>query len=149
MKARYFEDYASGDRTVTSGVTITEAMIIDYALRFDPQPIHLDKATAEKGFYGGLIASGWQVGSLAFRLVVQSGFLAGGSLGSPGLDELRWLKPVRPGDTIHVEIAVTGTRPSSKGGRGYVNVDYSVKNQSGETVLTMKSVQMIAARSKH
>ncbi len=148
MKPRYFEDFAAGDRLVTGGVTITEAMIIDYALRFDPQPIHLDKTAADNGFYGGLIASGWQVGSLAFRLVVQSGFLSGGSLGSPGIDELRWLKPVRPGDTIHVDIAVTATRLSGKGGRGYVDVEYTVKNQHGETVMAMKGVQLIAARPK-
>ncbi len=67
-------------------------------------------------------------------------------MGSPGIDELRWLLPVRPGDTVHVEIAVTATRLSSKGDRGYVHVDYAIKNQRGETVMTMKSVQIIAAR---
>jgi acyl dehydratase len=146
MKPRYFEDFAAGDRQVTPGITITEAMIIDFALRYDPQAIHLDKEAAERGFYKGLIASGWQVGALGFRLVVQSGFLFGGSLGSPGIDELRWLKPVKPGDTVHVEIAVTATRRSSKGDRGYVHVDYVIKNQRDETVMSMKSVQLIAVR---
>jgi acyl dehydratase len=147
VKPRYFEDFAPGDRLVTPGITLTEANIIDFGLRFDPQPIHIDKLAAEKGFYGGLIASGWQVGALAFRMVWQSGFLYGGSLGSPGVDELRWLKPVRPGDTIAVEAHVTGKRLSSKGDRGYVNVDYAVKNQSGETVMSMKSVQLVAVRT--
>lgn len=146
MKPRYYEDFAAGDRAVTQGVTLTEANIIDYGLRFDPQPIHIDKIAAEQGFYRGLIASGWQVAALAFRMVWQSGFLYGGSLGSPGVDELRWLKPVRPGDTIFVEVGVTGTRLSSKGGRGYVEVAYTVKNQKGETVLTLKGVQIIAVR---
>ena len=148
MKPRYFEDFAPGDRQVTPGITLTEANIIEFGLRFDPQPIHIDVTAAELGFYGGLIASGWQTAALAFRLVWQSGFLYGGSLGSPGVDELRWLKPVRPGDTIAVEVGVTGTRASSKGDRGYVNVEYTVKNQKGETVMTMKSVQLLAMRPK-
>lgn len=146
MKPRYFEDFAVGDRLTTPGITLTEANIVDFGLRFDPQPIHIDKVAAEQGFYGGLIASGWQVGALAFRMTWQSGFLYGGSIGSPGVDELRWLKPVRPGDTIAVDVEVTGTRISSKGNRGYVNVNYMVKNHKGETVMTMKSVQLIATR---
>jgi len=146
VKPRYFEDFAVGDRLTTPGITLTEANIVDFGLRFDPQPIHIDKVAAEQGFYGGLIASGWQVGALAFRMTWQSGFLYGGSIGSPGVDELRWLKPVRPGDTITVDVEVTGTRLSSKGDRGYVNVNFTIKNQKGETVMTMKSVQLIAAR---
>jgi acyl dehydratase len=148
VKPRFFDDFAAGDAMTTPGITITEAMIIDFALRYDPQPIHLDKPAAEAGFYRGLIASGWQVAALGFRLVVQSGFLFGGSLGSPGVDELRWLAPVRPGDTIRVEIGVTKTRLSSKGDRGYVHVEYRVKNQRDETVMTMDGVQIIAKRGR-
>ena len=110
MKPRYFEDFAVGDRIVTGAVTLTEGNIIDYAMRYDPQPIHVDVEASKEGFYGGLIASGWQVGAIAMRMTWQSGFIFGGSLGSPGIDELRWLKPVRPGDTIHAEIEVTATR---------------------------------------
>ncbi len=146
MKPRYFEDFAEGDRVVTQGITLTDANIIDFGLRYDPQPLHIDKIAAEQGFYGGLIASGWQVASLSFRLFWQSGFIYGGSLGSPGIEDLRWLKPVRPGDTIFVEAEVTGTRLSSKGDRGYVGVAYSVKNQMGETVLTMTGTQIMALR---
>ncbi len=146
MKPRYYEDFAAGDKVVTQGITLTEANIIDFGLRFDPQPLHIDKIAAEQGFYNGLIASGWQVASLAFRLFWQSGFIYGGSLGSPGVDELRWLKPVRPGDTIFVEADVTDTRLSSKGDRGYVGVSYTVKNQKGETVLTMRGTQIMALR---
>jgi acyl dehydratase len=146
VKPRYFEDFAAGDRVVTQGITLTEANIIDYGLRFDPQPLHIDKIAAEQGFYHGLIASGWQVAALSFRLFWQSGFIYGGSLGSPGVDELRWLKPVRPGDTIFVEASVAGTRLSSKGDRGYVCVAYAVKNQKGETVLTMTGTQIMALR---
>ncbi len=146
MKPRYFEDFAAGDRVVTQGITLTEANIIDFGFRFDPQPIHINKLEAERSFYGGLIASGWQVAALAFRLFWQSGFIYGGSLGSPGVQELRWLKPVRPGDTIIVEAEVTSTRLSSKGDRGYVGVVYTVKNQNGESVLTMTGTQIIAVR---
>jgi len=146
VKSRYYEDFAAGDRVVTQGITLTDANIIEFGLRFDPQPLHIDKIAAERGFYGGLIASGWQVAALAFRLVWQSGFIYGGSLGSPGVDALRWLKPVRPGDTIFVEASVTATRLSSKGGRGYVSVSYAVKNQKGETVLTMQGAQIMALR---
>jgi acyl dehydratase len=146
VKPRYFEDFAEGDRVVTQGITLTDANIIDFGLRYDPQPLHIDKIAAEQGFYGGLIASGWQVASLSFRLFWQSGFIYGGSLGSPGIEDLRWLKPVRPGDTIFVEAEVTGTRLSSKGDRGYVGVAYSAKNQKGETVLTMTGTQIMALR---
>ncbi len=146
MKPRYFEDFAAGDRLTTLGITLTEGTMTQFALRYDPQPIHLDRPAAEAGFYRGLIASGWLVSALAFRMVWQSGFLYGGSLGSPGLDRLQWLKPVRPGDTLHVDLHVTRTRPSSKGGRGYVHVTYDVKNQHGDTVMSMDSVQLIAMR---
>lgn len=146
MKPRYFEDFAPGDRVVTQGITLTDANIIDFGLRYDPQPIHIDKIAAEQGFYGSLIASGWQIASLSFRLFWQSGFIYGGSLGSPGIQDLRWLKPVRPGDTIFVEAEVTSTRLSSKGDRGYVGVSYAAKNQKGETVLTMTGTQIMALR---
>lgn len=146
MKPRYFEDFAEGDRVVTQGITLTDANIIDFGLRYDPQPLHIDKIAAEQGFYGGLIASGWQIASLSFRLFWQSGFIYGGSLGSPGIQDLRWLKPVRPGDTIFVEAEVTSTRLSSKGDRGYVGVSYAAKNQKGETVLTMAGTQIMALR---
>jgi acyl dehydratase len=146
VKPRYFEDFTQGDRVLTQGITLTDANIIDFGLRFDPQPLHIDKIAAEQGFYGGLIASGWQVAALAFRLFWQSGFIYGGSLGSPGVDELRWLLPVRPGDTIFVEAEVVSLRLSSKGDRGYIGVSYAVKNQKGETVLTMTGTQIMALR---
>ena len=146
MTPRYFEDFAEGQVCVTDGVTLSEAMMIDFGLRFDPQAIHIDREAAQHTLYKGLIASGWMVAALSFRMLVQSGFVAGGSLGSPGVDELRWLKPVRPGDTIHTEAAVTFVRPSSKGGRGYVHLQFAVKNQRGETVMTFRSVQIMATR---
>lgn len=146
MKARFFEDFAVGDRLKSQAVTLTESMIVDYAAFYDPQPIHMDKAGAEAGYFGGLIASGWQVGAIAFRMVVQAGWLYGGAIASPGIDKVRWLAPVRPGDTIHTEVEVTGARPSSKGGRGILELAYEVKNQKGEIVMTWQGIQIMATR---
>ena len=148
MSERYYEDYTLGEVVRAPALTLTEAAIIDWAVQYDPQPIHMDKPTAEKSIYGGLIASGWQVGSLSFRLLLQAGLLGPASLGSPGVDELRWLLPVRPGDTIHPEAEVVAMRVSaSKPDRGLVTLAYRVKNQRGETVLTMRAVQLVGRRA--
>ena len=147
MKPRYFEDFAEGDRVVTQGITLTDANIIDYGLRFDPQPIHIDKIAAEQGFYNGLIASGWQVAALAFRLFWQSGFIYGGSLGSPGVDELRWLKPVRPGDTLTAWVECADKVPSkSRPAMGVIHEHWTAVNQNGELVMTSKGVNMVRRR---
>lgn len=147
MSEIWFESFAVGQEFRTPGKTLSEGEILDFAFRYDPQPIHIDKTAAEKGLYGGLIASGWQIGSLAFRLVTMTNILAGTSLGSPGLDEIRWLKPVRPGDTIRVELTVRETRPSrSKPDRGIVVLDYAVKNQKDETVMTLTALQLTRRR---
>jgi acyl dehydratase len=148
MIERCYEDYARGEVVRAPGFTITEEAIIDWAVRYDPQPIHLDKLAAEKSAYGGLIASGWQIGSISFRLLVQAGLLGEASLGSPGVDELRWLLPVRPGDTIYPEAEVADMRVSgSKPDRGLVTIAYRVKNQRGEVVMTMRAVQIVRRRA--
>jgi acyl dehydratase len=148
MIERCYEDYARGEVVRAPGFTITEEAIIDWAVRYDPQPIHLDKLAAEKSAYGGLIASGWQIGSISFRLLVQAGLLGEASLGSPGVDELRWLLPVRPGDTIYPEAEVADMRVSgSKPDRGLVTIAYRVKNQRGETVMTLRAVQIVRRRA--
>ncbi|MBF1166410.1 MAG: MaoC family dehydratase, partial [Dechloromonas agitata] len=114
-----------------------EAEIIDFAWRYDPQPFHLDATAALGSPYGGLIASGFQSLAICFRLFIQSGVLAESSMGSPGIDELRWLAPVRPGDTLHSEIEVLEVRPSSsRPDRGIARLKYQAVNQRGETVLT-------------
>lgn len=134
---RYFEDWTPGDRVVAPGVTLTEAAIIDFALAYDPQPFHLDAQAASDSIYGGLIASGFQTVALCFRMFIQDGALRAASLGSPGIDELRWLAPVRPGDTLHTEVEVLETIPSrSKPDRGIVRFRYAALNQRGETVAT-------------
>jgi acyl dehydratase len=147
MVERYYEDYTKGEVVRGPGFTLTEDAIIDWAVKYDPQPIHMDKLAAEKSIYGGLIASGWQVGSLSFRLLMQAGLVGEASLGAPGLDEVRWLLPVRPGDTIYPEAQVMEMRVSaSKPDRGLVSMAYRVNNQRGETVMTLRSVQIVRRR---
>jgi acyl dehydratase len=107
----------------------------------------MDKVAAADHMYGGLIASGWLLGAVSFRLFMMTNPWAEASLGSPGVDELRWVKPVRPGDTIHVVVTVTDKRPSrSKPDRGVVNMAWAVRNQDGEAVMTMTSVQLLRRR---
>jgi acyl dehydratase len=147
MTHRYFEDYRVGDTISSAGVTLTEASIIDFATTYDPQPFHIDVVAAEESQFGGLIASGWQVIALSFRLLVDAGFLKGTGMGSPGLDELKWLRPVRPGDTIRCEATVISAKPSAKrDDRGYVTLDFSVFNQHGEVVATYRCPEIIRRR---
>jgi acyl dehydratase len=148
MTDRYFDDFAIGERMVTHGVTLTESMIIDFALRYDPQPFHLDVEAARQSNYGGLIASGFQTLALGFRMVLETGVFRAASMGSPGFDELRWLKPVRPGDTLHTEIEVTEKKPSSsKPDRGILRIAYRIKNQQDEAVLTFLSMHLLRRRA--
>jgi acyl dehydratase len=135
MTTKFLDDLAAGDKFVTGGVTLTESGIIGFALTYDPQPFHLDAAAAAESIYGGLIASGFQVVALAFRLFIQSGLLAGSSMGSPGIDELRWFAPARPGDTLHAEVEVLAVTPSkSKADRGIARLRYTMLNQRREAV---------------
>jgi acyl dehydratase len=144
----YFEDFAPGRRFHTEEVTVTEGQIIDFALAFDPQPFHVDAEAARSTIYGGLIASGFQTMALTFRLFVQTRALAACSLGSPGVDELRWLRPVRPGDTLRATVQVVEQRPSgSKPDRGIVRLAWTTLNQRDEPVLTMTSMQLVRRRA--
>ena len=143
----YFDDFTPGQEIRTAGVTLTESQIIDFALRFDPQPFHLDTEAAKETIFGGLIASGFHTMALTFRLYVQTNALATASLGSPGIDEVRWLRPVRPGDTLRVVVQVLDTRPStSKTDRGIVHVKYTTFNQRDEPVMTMIGNQLMRRR---
>lgn len=137
MDTRYLDDLTPDQHFTSPGLTLTEAEIIDFAWRYDPQPFHLDANAAANSPYGGLIASGFQSLAICFRLFIQSGVLAESSMGSPGIDELRWLAPVRPGDTLHSEIEVLEVRPSnSKPDRGIARLKYQAVNQRGEAVLS-------------
>lgn len=135
MQHRYLDDLTAGERFTTAGITLTEAQIIDFAMMYDPQAFHLDTDAAARSPYGGLIASGFQTIALTFRLFIQTGVLADSSLGSPGIDELRWLAPVRPGDTLRAEVEVLEVKPSrSRPDRGIARLRYTTLNQHGETV---------------
>ena len=146
-RALYFEDFKPGDRFESATLTITEALIIEYARFYDPQPFHTDPEAARATVYGGLIASGMQTIGIAFKLFMQTGALAACSLGSPGLDEIRWKAPVRPGDVLRVVAEVLESRPSSsKPDRGIVRILFSTLNQRGETVATFIGNQLCRRR---
>ena len=148
MTERYLDDFEIGERFRGVGITVSEAQILDFALAYDPQPFHLDKEAAAASSYGGLIASGFQTLAIGFRSFYQAGVINHCSLGSPGLDELRWLKPVRPGDTLHAETVVTSTRASrSKPDRGIVHMDWEIKNQAGEVVMTFTGMHLLLRRA--
>ena len=141
---RYFDDFEIGERFRSRGATMTEADIIDFALAYDPQPFHIDTVAAAKSAYGGLIASGQHTFGVGWRMFLQEGLFKACSMGSPGVDELRWTAPVRPGDTIHTEAEVLEKRPSaSKPDRGLLRMGYRMVNQRDETVLTMSILHIL------
>jgi acyl dehydratase len=135
----YYDDIEVGAVQTTGSYTVTREEILEFGQRFDPQPFHVDEEAAERSWFGGLVASGWHTAAICMRLTVDMFLEAGrGSLGSPGVDEIRWLKPVRPGDTLTVISEVVDKRPlSSKPDRGLVRTRSTVRNQHGEDVMTM------------
>ena len=145
---RFFEDYVPGASAVFGPIPITEAEIIEFALRYDPQPIHVDPVAAAAGPFGGLIASGWHTVSLVMRALVENFLARGAALASPGVDELRWLKPVRPGDELQVRVTVLAAdRSRSKPDRGMVRTSVETVNQRGERVMTMTAMNLFRCRS--
>lgn len=144
---RYFDDFEIGERFRSNGATMTEADIIEFALAYDPQPFHIDTEAAAKSSYGGLIASGQHTFGIGWRMFLQEGLFKACSMGSPGVDELRWTAPVRPGDTIHTVADVLDKRPSaSKPDRGLLRMGYRMLNQRDETVLTMSILHILQKR---
>ena len=143
----YLEDLEVG-RTVEVGqVTVTAEEIVEFARKFDPQPFHTDEAAARGSPFGGLIASGWHTASLCMRLVVERLIDPATTLGSPGVDELRWLRPVRPADILTLRVTVLEATPSrSKPDRGIGRFRYDLSNQRGESVMTMVALGMIRRR---
>jgi acyl dehydratase len=147
MADLYFEDFTPGRGFTTALSTITASDIVDFARRFDPQIFHLDPEAAQRTIYGGLIASGIQTIAVTFKLFLDTGLIAASSLGSPGLDEIRWLRPVRPGDTLRVSAVVVAASPSrSRPDRGVVTIRYETLNQRDETVMTMLGHQLLRRR---
>jgi len=135
FKQRWFEDYEAGEVIEFGEYRVSEEEIIDFAKRYDPQSFHIDPEAAKESAYGGLIASGWHTGSIMMRMLVDGFVSEVASMGSPGLDELRWLAPVRPGDTLRCRIRILETRRSaSKPDRGLVRLEQEALNQRDEVV---------------
>ncbi len=145
---RYFEDFRVGQRFESGGLTITEDAIIGFAAQWDPQPFHLDAEYARtKGHFGGLIASGLHTMCATLRLWLADRIFIDCTIGSPGVDEARFLKPVRPGDTLRVVTELLELRPSrSKPDRGSVKMRHTTLNQHGETVMTMDARVILRKR---
>lgn len=143
---RYFEDFAVGDVMQSQSVTLTESQIMEFAWAWDPQPFHVSRPAAEASMFGGIIASGFHTLALSFRLFWQGGPIQRTNLGGLGLDNLRWLKPVRPGDTLRVTAEVLDLRPSSSKPFGHVRLKYTTVNQDGEAVLTAELLHLVAKR---
>jgi acyl dehydratase len=147
IEDRYFEDYVPGAVHECGSIAVEEDEILSFARRFDPQSIHTDPDAARQSAFGGLIASGWHTASLMMRLYVDHFLSHVASLSSPGVDELRWLKPVRPGDELSLRVTVVATKRSrSKPDRGIVRSYIEVRNQRDEVVMTVRGVNLLACR---
>lgn len=144
---RYWEDYELGRKYPLGSASFSEQEIVDFARLYDPQSFHVDRAQAEASMYGSIIASGWHVTSKLMRLFVDNYLDNRTALGSPGLDEVRWLKPVRPGDTLTAWVECAAKVPSkSKPGLGIIHEHWGATNQNGELVLTLKGINMVRRR---
>lgn len=145
---RFLEDYVPGNVHDLGSIGVDEAEVLAFGRRYDPQPFHTDPDAARASLFGGLIASGWHTAGLMMRLVVEQYLSHVASLGSPGIDEVRWPQPVRPGDTLSVRATVLNARRSkSKPDRGIVETLFEVLNQRGELVMSSKAINMLKARS--
>ena len=145
--ARYFEDYVPRTVHTAGAIVVTESEIIEFARRYDPQPMHTDLDAAERGRFGGLIASGWHTGAMMMRLYADNFLSPVSSLASPGLDELRWHLPVRPGDLLSLRVAILEARPSRKNPeQGVVRSLVEVLNQHGAVVMSLKPVSLVRRR---
>ena len=143
----YLEDLEVGRRFTSASHAIDEAQIKAFATQFDPQPFHLDAAAAKGTLFGGLAASGWHTTALTMRLLVSSELKIAGGLVGAGLDELRWPRPVRPGDELHLESEVIAVRPSSsRPGQGIIKMRTTTFNQKDEPVQIMIANLVVPAR---
>ena len=143
---RWFEDFHVGDVTEVGPVSVTEDEIVAFARKFDPQPFHIDPEAAKETPFGGLIASGWHTTALFMSMFVPAVLLDSASLGSPGVEEIRWLAPVRPGDTLTARSTILDVRRSEKAPRGTVYTHNEVLNQDGVVVMTLKARGLFATR---
>ncbi len=144
---RYFEDFVVGQEIDLGERTVSEEEIIAFAREFDPQPFHVDRAAAGASIYGGVIASGWHTCSMMMRMVVDGLMGNASSMGSPGLEGVRWLKPLRAGDTLKVRYITTQVKAShSKPDRGVVWSTWVASNQHGEEICTIEGMGMFGRR---
>ena len=144
---RYFEDFRPGDVTELEPVTVSAEEIVEFASRYDPQPFHVDPEAAKASAFGGLVASGWHTVALFMGSFVRTVLLDSASMGSPGVEEIRWLAPVRPGDTLHPRATVEDARASAtRTGRGTIFTLCEVFNQHGTLVMTLKARSFFGRR---
>jgi acyl dehydratase len=147
MRFRYFEDFTEGEILELGSFSLTADEIVEFASKYDPQPMHTDLEAAGASVYGGLIASGWHTAASYMRLVVDNVLSGTASVGSPGIDQLRWLKPVRPGDELRARFQILETRPSnSRPDWGIVRSRGELLNQTDETVMTIEAVNFFVRR---
>lgn len=143
----YYEDIEVGDVRECGSKTITKSEIVEFASMYDPQPFHVDEVAAEESFFGGLIASGWQTAAVCMRLLVDGVISNQASMGASGVDELRWLNPVRPGDTISIETEVLEKEPHPEDpSRGRVRSKVTGYNQDGEAVISWVGLGIVGRR---
>lgn len=147
MNPQYWEDVQIGIKRELGQYTFTEEEIIRFGRKYDPQPFHVDPEAAKSSIFGGLIASGWHLTALAMRLSVEARSFGGTPIIGAGVDELRWLQPVRPGDALTLERVFEQIEaPVRPGGRGTVRSRMTVRNQRGEEVMTMLAIGKIPVR---
>ncbi len=147
IEDRYFEDYQVNAVYEYGYAIINEAEMVEFATRFDPQPIHVDSGFAAKGPFGGLIASGWHTGGVFMRLYADHYLSRIASLGSPGIDELRWSTPVRAGDSLRLRTEIIETRRSrSKPDRGLVRTRAELYNQRDACAMSMVAMNLLRLR---
>ena len=147
MKDLYFEDFYVGQTIVTDTVTMNEADIIAFGERYARMPYHTDPEAAKDTAFGGVIAPGYQTAAITFGLLVDTGLFAASGMGSPGVDKLRWLRPVRPGDSLHVVAEIVEVSPAREdGGRDAIRVHYQTLNQNDEMVMTLTSLHFVSRR---
>ena len=145
---RYLEDFAPGQKFGTGRLSVEVARIKSFAAEFDPQPFHLDEAPARETFFKGLAASGWHTAAMTMRLLVDSDLKPAGGIIGAGFDEMRWPRPVRPGDELHVESEVLDVRPSkSRPDQGVIKVRTTTLNQDGEPVQLFVGNLIVLRRS--
>ena len=143
----FFEDFSVGDVRRYGGVVVSEEDIVRFAREFDPQYFHTDPVAAQDSAFAGLAASGWHTAALLMRMIVDEYLATAAALASPGGDEIRWLKPVRPADTLYAMTEITETKPSrSKPDRGLVKARHTVTNQHDQVVMTMLGLGFFARR---